>query len=84
MLSPTRELAIQTSNVVTSIGSMMNDLKVQAHYGGSHMEEANDFSNKKKRLTIRFFYVLIGKGSVGARQLLCTGFFYFPNNIFYN
>ena len=46
MLSPTRELAIQTSNVVTSIGSMMNDLKVHAYYGGSQMEEGNDFSKK--------------------------------------
>ena len=46
MLSPTRELAIQTSNVVTSIGSMMNNLIVQAHYGGSPIEEGNEFSKK--------------------------------------
>jgi translation initiation factor 4A len=46
ILSPTRELTIQTSNVVKSLGSMMNGLKVQSVYGGSPYEESNYFSDK--------------------------------------
>jgi len=46
ILSPTRELTIQTSNVVKNLGSMMNGLKVQTVYGGSPYEETNNFSDK--------------------------------------
>ena len=46
ILSPTRELTIQTSNVVKNLGSMMNGLKVQTVYGGSPFEDNNNFSNK--------------------------------------
>jgi superfamily II DNA/RNA helicase len=46
ILSPTRELSIQTSNVINSIGSMMTGLKVQTFYGGSTVEEGNEFLRK--------------------------------------
>lgn len=46
ILSPTRELSIQTANVITSIGSCMDGLKVQTFYGGSAIEEGNDFLKK--------------------------------------
>lgn len=46
ILSPTKELAKQTSSVITQLGSMMNGLKIQTMYGGSHYEEVNNFSDK--------------------------------------
>jgi translation initiation factor 4A len=46
VLSPTRELTIQTASVFSSIGSMMNRLKVQTLFGGSSVEEGSSFSNK--------------------------------------
>jgi len=46
ILSPTKELANQTSNVLQQIGSMMNGLKIQTIYGGSPYEESNNFSDK--------------------------------------
>jgi translation initiation factor 4A len=46
ILSPTKELAKQTSNVLQQIGSMMNGLKIQTVYGGSHYEDFNNFSDK--------------------------------------
>jgi translation initiation factor 4A len=46
VLSPTRELTIQTARVFSSIGSVMNGLKVQSLFGGSSVEEGSSFSNK--------------------------------------
>jgi len=46
ILSPTRELSLQTSNVITSIGCMMTGLKIQTFYGGSTLEEGNEFLKK--------------------------------------
>lgn len=46
VLSPTRELAEQTSSVIKSIGSMMDGLKVKVLFGGSHVDEGSIFSNK--------------------------------------
>jgi len=46
VLSPTRELTIQTAKVFTSIGDMMNGLRVQTLFGGASMEEGSSFSNK--------------------------------------
>ena len=43
ILSPTRELCLQTSNVVKSIGSMMKGLRVQTAFGGSGYEDRNTF-----------------------------------------
>jgi superfamily II DNA/RNA helicase len=46
ILSPTRELTTQTSNVVKNIGVMMNGLRVQTLYGGLYIEEGNGFLNR--------------------------------------
>ena len=46
VLSPTKELTIQTANVFESIGNMMDGLRVQKLYGGSIIEEGSAFSNK--------------------------------------
>lgn len=43
VLSPTRELSIQTANVMTNIGSSMEGLKIQTFYGGSAIEDKNEF-----------------------------------------
>jgi translation initiation factor 4A len=39
VLSPTRELSLQTANVITSIGSMMKGLRVMNLVGGSSIDE---------------------------------------------
>ena len=44
-LSPTRELSIQTANVMKGIGSMMKNLRVQVLVGGSSIDE--DVGNLK-------------------------------------
>ena len=46
VLSPTKELTLQTANVFESLGVMMDGLKVQTFYGGSVIEEGSSFSNK--------------------------------------
>jgi len=46
ILSPTKELAKQTSNVIEQIGSMMDGLRIQTIYGGSPYEEFNNFTDK--------------------------------------
>jgi superfamily II DNA/RNA helicase len=46
ILSPTRELTMQTSNVVKNIGVMMHGLRVQTLYGGLFIEEGNGFLNR--------------------------------------
>jgi translation initiation factor 4A len=46
ILSPTKELARQTTSVLEQIGSMMNGLRVQAIYGGAPYEEFNNFNDK--------------------------------------
>jgi superfamily II DNA/RNA helicase len=46
ILSPTKELAKQTSSVIQQLGSMMNGLKIQTMYGGAPYEEGNNFSDK--------------------------------------
>jgi translation initiation factor 4A len=45
VLSPTRELSIQTANVFKGIGSMMDDLKVQILIGGNSIDD--DVENLK-------------------------------------
>lgn len=47
VLSPTKELTIQTAKVFERMGGMMDGLRVQALYGGSIVEESSSFSNKK-------------------------------------
>ena len=46
ILSPTRELSVQTASVITNIGSMMPNLKVQTFYGGSAIDDGNEFMKK--------------------------------------
>ena len=46
ILSPTRELTVQTAKVVTQIGSFIKDLKVQTLFGGLVVDEGSAFSNK--------------------------------------
>jgi len=46
VMSPTRELTVQTARVFSSIGGMMDGLKVQSLFGGSTVEEVSSFSNK--------------------------------------
>lgn len=46
ILSPTRELTVQTANVVKNIGVMMEGLKVQTLFGGSSIDENSDFMKK--------------------------------------
>ena len=46
ILSPTRELTVQTAKVITSIGCMMPGLKVQTVFGGATVEVSNGFTNK--------------------------------------
>ena len=40
VLSPTRELALQTSNVIEKLGSMMNGLRVQTVFGGMAIDDS--------------------------------------------
>jgi superfamily II DNA/RNA helicase len=47
-LSPTRELSIQTANVMRGIGSMMKNLRVQVLVGGSSVDE--DVGNLKSNV----------------------------------
>ena len=46
ILSPTRELTMQTAKVITSIGCMIPGLKVQTVFGGSQIEDNNGFSSR--------------------------------------
>jgi translation initiation factor 4A len=46
VLSPTRELTTQTAKVFSSLGEMMDGLRVQVLFGGSSVEEHSSFSNK--------------------------------------
>lgn len=47
ILSPTRELSIQTSSVVSNIGGMMSGLRVQTLFGGNYTEDDYDSHFKK-------------------------------------
>jgi len=46
VLSPTKELTIQTAKVFSGLGGMIEGLRVKAVYGGSFNEENSSFSNK--------------------------------------
>jgi superfamily II DNA/RNA helicase len=47
-MSPTRELSIQTANVMRGIGSMMKDLRIQVLVGGSSIDD--DIGNLKSNI----------------------------------
>lgn len=46
VLSPTKELSSQTAKVLTSLGSMMDGLRVQTLFGGSAVDEYSGFLKK--------------------------------------
>jgi len=47
VLSPTKELTIQTAKVFSSLGNMLEGLRIKTAYGGSSFEESSSsFSNK--------------------------------------
>jgi superfamily II DNA/RNA helicase len=46
ILSPTKELTMQTTSVVKRLGQMMDGLNVQALYGGIQIETTNQFYDK--------------------------------------
>lgn len=46
ILSPTRELATQTTNVISNIGCFLKGLKIQTIFGGAVIDEGSSFSNK--------------------------------------
>jgi translation initiation factor 4A len=46
VLSPTKELTMQTARVFETIGGMMEGLRIQSVYGGSVIEEGSAFSNR--------------------------------------
>lgn len=48
VLSPTKELSIQSANVYKSLGDQMKNLRVQTLYGGQNMEDfgSSDFSKR--------------------------------------
>lgn len=46
ILSPTRELATQTSTVINELGNFMSGLKTETVIGGSELKSVNTFSNK--------------------------------------
>ena len=50
ILSPTKELTMQTSSVVKRLGQMMDGLNVQALYGGVQIEISNQFNDKNKNV----------------------------------
>ena len=46
VLSPTKELTIQTAKVFEGLSCMMDGLRIQTLYGGSNVEDFSSFSNK--------------------------------------
>lgn len=46
ILSPTKELSTQTSNVVSSLATFMENLKIQTLFGGTVVEEGSSFSSR--------------------------------------
>jgi len=46
ILSPTKELTIQTSNVLQGLGKMVKGLQIQTLYGGLSYDKKNSFSDK--------------------------------------
>ena len=46
ILSPTKELSLQSAKVIEGLGNMMNGLRLKTCYGGSSQENGNRFSSK--------------------------------------
>jgi len=73
VLSPTKELTLQTSKVFKSLGSMIEGLRVQVLYGGSHVEETSSFSNKNTPHVIcgcpGRVYDMMRRGNIAAKKI---------------
>ena len=46
ILSPTRELTVQTANVIKNIGSLIKNLRIKTVFGGSNYDDIGSFSDK--------------------------------------
>ena len=73
VLSPTKELTLQTSKVFQSIGCMIEGLRVQTLYGGSYVEETSSFSNKNTPHVIcgcpGRVYDMMRRGNITSKQI---------------
>jgi superfamily II DNA/RNA helicase len=99
VLSPTRELTIQTARVMSSLGSMMNGLKTQVLVGGSSIDEdASSLKNNVPHVIAGCpgrVYDMMRRGNIVAKniklvildeadEMLSSGFKEQVYNIFQN
>jgi hypothetical protein len=73
VLSPTRELTTQTSDIFKEIGQMITGLRIQTLFAGSSVDEISVFSDKKTPHIIcgcpgRVFD-MIRRGKINAKEL---------------
>jgi len=73
VLSPTRELTTQTAKVMTSIGSMMEGLRVQTLFGGFSMDDQSGFFKKQDPHVIcgcpGRVYDMIRRGNISTKTI---------------
>jgi len=73
ILSPTKELAVQTSDVISSLGTFMNGLKIQTLFGGSVIEEGSSFSSKNVPHIIcgcpGRIHDMMRRGNIGSKNI---------------
>ena len=90
VLSPTRELTTQTAKVMSSIGSMMDGLRVQTLFGGSSIDEHSGFLKKSAPHVIcgcpgRVYDMILDEAdemlSQGFKEQVYNIFQYFDSNI---
>jgi superfamily II DNA/RNA helicase len=73
ILSPTRELTTQTSDVIKKLSCFMTGLRIQTLFGGSLQEETNSFLNKNVPHIIcgcpGRVYEMISKDKISAKSI---------------
>ena len=73
VLSPTRELSTQTAKVMSSIGSMMDGLKVQTLFGGTSTDDYSGFVKKSEPHIIcgcpGRVYDMLRRGNINAKTI---------------
>jgi superfamily II DNA/RNA helicase len=73
ILSPTKELTIQTSNVIKNLGCFMPDIRIQTLFGGFLQEETNCFLNKNIPHIVcgcpGRVYEMMCKGKISAKSI---------------
>ena len=73
ILSPTRELASQSADVIQAIGSMMPGLRVQVQYGGLINHDSSSFNNNNSPHIIcgctGRIYDLIKRGRLSTKHI---------------